>query len=169
MIQITSLESRTKKSLRSPDNPTNKNFTWSDANVTNNPKNVIRCPIEWIQLLSTNSHFTESQSAIHEDMQLYNTSCKLYLITRFSLRPPKLMTIVDMAGKYYWWFNVSSKPLKDNVVLEFINEDIKKYAWIDAMKCQILLRKTVFHELILWIKMIENEENIEQVVNTPNR
>ena len=35
------------------------------------------------------------------------------------------MTVVDIVGKYYRWFNVSPKPLKDNIVLEFINEDIK--------------------------------------------
>ena len=82
------------------------------------------------------------------------------LITRFSLRPPGLMTIVDMVGKYYGWFNVSSKPLKDNVVLKFIDEYLKKYAWIDTMKCQVLIQKKLLHELILWIKKIENEEDI---------
>ena len=64
---------------------------------------------------------------MHEDMQLYKTSCKLDPITRFSLRPPELMTIFDMVGKYYRWFNVSSKPLKDNLVLEFLDEDIQKF------------------------------------------
>ena len=64
------------------------------------------------------------------------------------------MTIFDMVGKYYRWFNVSSKPLKDNLVLEFLDEDLKKYAWIDAMKCQILLQKKALHELILWLETI---------------
>ena len=31
------------------------------------------------------------------------------------------------------------KPLKDNLVPEFLDEDIKKYACIDTIKCQILL------------------------------
>ena len=44
------------------------------------------------------------------------------------------MTIVDMVGKNYRWFNVSSKPLKDNLSLEFLDEDLKQSAWIDAMK-----------------------------------
>ena len=39
MIQKTSLEKRTGKSLKNPENPTNSNFTQSDANVTNNPEN----------------------------------------------------------------------------------------------------------------------------------
>ena len=30
------------------------------------------------------------------------------------------MTIVDVVGKYYRWFNVSSKTLNNNLVLEFI-------------------------------------------------
>ena len=68
---------------------------------------------------------------------------------RFGLRPPELMKIVDIVGKYYRCLNVSSKPLKDNLVLEFIDEDLKKSAWIDAMKCQILLQKKALHELIL--------------------
>ena len=72
------------------------------------------------------------------------------------------MTIVDIVGKYYWWFNVSSTPLKDNVVLEFLNEYLKKSAWIDAMKCQILLQNKALHELILWIETIKNEEYIDQ-------
>ena len=58
-------------------------------------------------------------------MKLYKTSSKVYLITIFSLRPPEFITIVDMVGKYYRWFNVSSKPLKDNLVLEFLDEDLK--------------------------------------------
>ena len=91
------------------------------------------------QYLSTNRHFSESQSATHKDMQLYNTSCKLDIIMIFSLRSPELMTIVNMVGKYYGSFNVSSKPLKYNLVLEFIGEDLKKPAWTDTMKCQILL------------------------------
>ena len=36
MIQTTSLETRTGKSIQNPDNPINNNFTQSDANVTNN-------------------------------------------------------------------------------------------------------------------------------------
>ena len=89
-------------------------------------------------------------------MQLYNNCCKLDLITRFIIRSPELMTIFDMVGKYYIWFNVSSKPLKDNLVLEFINEDLKKSACIDEIKCQIILRKKALHELKLGLETIEN-------------
>ena len=74
------------------------------------------------------------------------------------------MIIVDMVGKYYWWFNASSKPLKDNLVLEFIDEDIKIYDWIYAMKCRILLQKKAWHGLIFWTKKIENEEGIDHVM-----
>ena len=94
-------------------------------------------------------------------MQLYKTFCKLYLIKRFSLRPPELIKFVDMVGKYYRWFNVLSQPSKDNLVLEFIDEDLKKSAWIDAMKCQILLWKKASHELVLWLETIENKEDID--------
>ena len=97
-------------------------------------------------------------------MQLYKTSCRLDLITRFILRPPELMTIVDMIGKYYRWFNISSKPLKDNLVLEFLDEDLKKSTWIDVMKCQILLQNKALHELILWLETIENEEDIDHIM-----
>ena len=54
----------------------------------------------------------------------------------FSLGPPELTTIVDIFGKYYRWLNVSSKILKYNLVLEFIDEDLKKSVCIDAMKCK---------------------------------
>ena len=101
MIQTTSLETRTGKSLLNNDNPTSKKFTQFDANATNNPKNEVIFPNELIQLLSINFHFIESQSVMHEDMQLYKTSFKLDLITIFSLKPPELMTIVDMVGKHY--------------------------------------------------------------------
>ena len=63
-----------------------------------------------------------------------------------------------MVGKYYIWFNGSSKLLKDHLVLEFIDEDIKTSAWIDAIKCHILLQNKA---LILWFKKIENEEYID--------
>ena len=88
MIQTTLLESRTGKSLQNPENPTNNNFTQSDVNVTNNCENVVICPNELRQSLSTNRHFARSQSTTYEDMQLYNTSCKMYLITIFSLSTP---------------------------------------------------------------------------------
>ena len=94
-------------------------------------------------------------------MQLYNNYYKLDLITRFSLKTPELMTIVDMVGKYYRWFNVSSKSLKDNLFLEFIDEDLKKSAWVDAMKCQIWFWKKALHGLILWLEKIEDEEEID--------
>ena len=106
------LETRTGKSPQSPNNPTNNNFTQSDANVINNSEKIVRSPNELRLSISTNFHFSESQYAMHEDMHLYKTSCKLDPITIFSLKPPELMTIVDMVGKYYRWFNVSSKPLK---------------------------------------------------------
>ena len=82
-------------------------------------------------------------------MQLYKNSYKLYPITRFSLRPPELMKIVYMVGKYYIWFNVSSKPLKNNLVLEFLDEYLKKCACFYAMKFQILIQSNALHKLIL--------------------
>ena len=62
---------------------------------------------------------------MHKEMQLLKILFKLDIITIFSLMPLQLMTIVDMVGNYYRWFNVSSKPLKDNLVLESIDEYIK--------------------------------------------
>ena len=44
--------------------------------------------------------------------------------------------------------------------IEFLDEYLKKSTCIDAIKCQILLLEKTFHELIFWIKMIENEEDI---------
>ena len=92
---------------------------------------MVRSPNELRQYLSTNRHLSEIQPETYKDMQLYKTSFNLDLITIFSLRPPELMTIVEAVGKYYWWSNVSSKPLKDDLVLEFIDEDLQKSAWID--------------------------------------
>ena len=66
-----------------------------------------------------------------------------------------------LVGKDYRWFNVSSKPLRDNLVLEFLDKDLKKSAWFDAMKCQILIRKKALHEVILWFKTIGNEGDID--------
>ena len=83
MIQTTLLESKTEKSLQNPENSTNKNFTQSDAHVTNNPRNVVILPNELIQSLYKNRHFIESKSATHEDMQIYKTYCKLDLINIF--------------------------------------------------------------------------------------
>ena len=58
MIQTTSFETRTRKSLQNPDNPTNNNFTQSDANVTNNSEKIVRSPNKLRQYLSTNHHFS---------------------------------------------------------------------------------------------------------------
>ena len=124
MIQTILLETRTGKSLRNPDNPTRFFSTQSYANATNNPDNELRRPNELRQLLSTNGHFTEIKYSINKDLQLYKTFCKLDLILRYILSPPELMTIFYMFGKYYRWFNASPKPLKENVVIKFINKDI---------------------------------------------
>ena len=107
IIQKTQLETITGKYVNNTDNHTNNNFTQSDDNVTNNSLKIVKTPNELRQQLSTNRHFYGSQSATHKYMQLYKNSCKLDLITRFSLRPPELMTIADMIRKYYRWFNVS--------------------------------------------------------------
>ena len=106
---------------------------------------MVKIPNELRQSLSTNRNFSDIQSTTYEDMQLYNTSCKLYLITRFSLRPPELMKKFDIVCKYYRCFNVSSKPLKDNVLIELLDEHIKKCAWIDAMKLQVLIQNKALH------------------------
>ena len=66
-----------------------------------------------------------------------------------------------MVGKYYRWFNVSSKPLKDHLVIEFIDDDLKKSTWVDEMKFQILLQNKALHEPILWLETVENEEDID--------
>ena len=49
MIQRTLLETRTGKSPQNMDNPKNKDFTQSDANVTNNPEKIVRRLNELIQ------------------------------------------------------------------------------------------------------------------------
>ena len=150
IIQTTSLEARTGKSLRNPDKekkdnpygPSNGNQENVDIRqTTNHRENEVKSPNSLRDEILSCPHrlFTDGQTVTHKDMQLYRTSCKIDLITRFSIRPPELMTIVDMVGKYYRWFNVSSTPLKDNVVQEFLDEDLQMSAWIDAMKCQILL------------------------------
>ena len=46
-------------------------------------------------------------------------------------------------------------------MIEFLDEYLKKSAWVDAMRLQILIRKKALHELILWIEKIENEEDID--------
>ena len=45
IIQTTLLEKRTVNSLQNTDNPTNNNFTQSDANVTNNSKKYLEAQI----------------------------------------------------------------------------------------------------------------------------
>ena len=43
-LVMTQTTPRTVNSLQNPDNWKNKIFTQSDANVTNNPEKVLRCP-----------------------------------------------------------------------------------------------------------------------------
>eukprot|EP00957_Ditylum_brightwellii_P173229 13187184-Ditylum_brightwellii.AAC.1 len=76
------------------------------------------------------------------------------------------MSIVDMVGKYYRWFNVLSNPLKDTAVQELLDNDINQLTWIDAMKCQILLRKKALPELLVWIETINHKEGIYTPMDT---
>ena len=66
MLSNKFLETRTRNSLQDPDNPTNKIFTQSDANVTNNTQKIGRISNESIQSFSTNCHFSESQYTTHK-------------------------------------------------------------------------------------------------------
>ena len=45
-------------------------FTQFDANVTNHSEKIVKRPNKLRKLLSTNCHFSESQSVMQEDMQL---------------------------------------------------------------------------------------------------
>ena len=75
------------KVTTNPDNKTNNNFTQYDANVTNNPKNLVRYSNKLRQSLSENLHLSESQFTTHEDIKLYNTYYKLNMINEFILSP----------------------------------------------------------------------------------
>ena len=74
MIQITSLETRTGKSLQNTDNQTNNTLNQANANVITNSKTIVQCLNELKQSLSTDCHFSESKSAMHKYKQLYMTS-----------------------------------------------------------------------------------------------
>ena len=88
MIQTTSLETRTGESLWSSDNQTNNNFTKFDDNVTNNPQKIVRSSNEFRQLLSTNCHYLKVNMKRTKICIYTRLLCKIYLIRRFSLRPP---------------------------------------------------------------------------------
>ena len=151
-IQTTSIETRTRCSLRNPDgNNTEDDTTIEDIN-------------ECRKHLQEHRHFTQKQQEVHEDMELYKDSVKVDKITQFSLRPPELLNCVDMVGKYYRWFDISSKPLKNATIYFLLNDDIYKSVWIDGKKCQILLRLKALPELILWLDEIENEGETHQEI-----
>ena len=61
-------------------------------------------------------------------MQLYKDSIKVNKITQFSLRPPELLNCVDMVGKYYRWFDISSKPMDNSAISMLLSDDIYKLA-----------------------------------------
>lgn len=184
VIQSTSLETRTGKSLRNPDSSKKRNNDSGEntgQNESTRPNNtagdngVERDTVTNInrlrQSLPTERHFTKSQVDTHIDMQLYRSSVSLDKITLFSLRPPELISIVDSVGNYYRWFDTASKPLKDQTVKELLNDDVAKSAWIDGMKCQIMLRSKALPELLSWIDSIEHELNDDdkQIVDLIHR
>jgi hypothetical protein len=102
--------------------------------------------------LSWRRQFTENQIGTHKDIQLLKSHCRVDKITQFSLRPPEIMTLVDMVGRYFRWFEISSEPLKRAAVRSLLNNDINYSAWIDGLYCQVLLRRKALPELLSWIE-----------------
>ena len=70
------------------------------------------------------------------------------------MRPPELLAI-EMVGNCYRWFYVAYKPLKVDVMSNVLNIDMKKTAWIDDVKVQILLCRKSLPKLIAWIEELE--------------
>ena len=102
--------------------------------------------------LSCQRQFTENQIGTHKDIHLLKSHCRVDKITQFSLRPPEIMTLVDMVGKYFRWFEISSEPLKRGAVHSLLEADINYSAWIDGLYRQVLLRRKALPELLSWIE-----------------
>ena len=156
-IPTTSLELRSGSTVRNAD-ATSRNQDTNDNNY--NPNNV-RLQMQ----LQQHRLFSQAQVETARDMALYKASSKLDKITQFSLRPPELM-IFDMVGKYFRWFDIGSKALKDSVIYEFLDEDIYQSTWIDASKNQIMIRKKAIPELLSWLDSIIVDENNERTMET---
>lgn len=99
----------------------------STGNNTNNERRRLRPlknPNEIRSSLQDWRKFTPSQVETLFDMMNNKKSAKLDKITQFGLRPPELCSLFDMVGKFYRWFEVGNKPLKDEKISEILDENI---------------------------------------------
>lgn len=144
-IPTTSLETRTGKSIRSKEEANNTPM----CDINSDRENLSRF-----------RQFSQHQIDVYRDMHLHRKSVQIDKITQFSLRPPELRGCIDMDGKYFRWFNVSTEP--HTSPSDLIDNDLYKSAWIDGKDCQILIRINALPELLSWLTQIENEENSDR-------
>lgn len=157
-IPTVSLELRTGISLKTRTHQT-QNSGSNNSNANNIPElNQHR------EDLPMNRLFTVPQIETYEDMFMNRKSSRVDKITRFSMRPPELLKIVDMVGMYFRWFHISDQPLKNDEVASLLEEEMWQSAFIDGFNHQIRIRKKALPELMEWIGSIEDEDTTDIVM-----
>ena len=87
-------------------------------------------------------------------------------ITQYGLRPPELLRVVNMLGKYYRWFEILPGKIKTSELQYYISTNLYKSSWIDCLQRQIKLKKSALPEIMLWCDKRENEPHNEINVAT---
>jgi len=96
--------------------------------------------------------FTNNQLMVIEDFK--STNSGIDKITEFSLRPPELRDVFNMVGKYFRWFHIEKRCIKQSLANELIHTNLRCSAWINGFNQKVKVRKNAFHEIIPWCEEI---------------
>ena len=77
-------------------------------------------------------------------------------ISLFSLRPPELKVLIKKPGQYFRWFSVTKKVVSGSKMINMLDADLKKTAWIDGLQHQVLVRRKALCEIMKYCDTIES-------------
>ena len=88
----------------------------------------------------------------HHDQELlilqghFKVSISVDKITRFSVRPPELRSMIMNVGNYYRWFFIGEKHNHEYVETS-LNDSVESSIWVDGLSNQVYLRIKAMKEL----------------------
>ena len=88
----------------------------------------------------------------HHDQELlilqghYKVSISVDKITRFSVRPPELRSMIMNVGNYYRWFFIGEKHNHEYLETA-LTDSVESSIWVDGLSNQVYLRSKAIQEL----------------------
>ena len=96
-----------------------------------------------------------SDSDLLMSQGIFESPISIDKITKFSLRPLELRSLIDQVGNYYRCFFHGKKTFNEVEMRSKIHYHVQKTMWIDGLRKQIKFRRNDIHELMVYLREIE--------------